>query len=88
MVKNKEIFTTNQEIHSRNTRSVTNLHLPLCNLALFQKGAYYSGIKLFNQLPQKIKYLANETKLFKPALKRFLISHSFYSVEYFEHSYS
>jgi len=89
VVKNKEIFTTNQEIHSGNTRSVTNLHLPLCNLTLFQKGAFYSGIKLFNQLPQKIKYLANETKLFKPALKRFLISHSFYSVEeYFEHSYS
>ena len=55
VVKNKEIFTTNQEIHSRNKRSVTNLQLPLCNLNLFQKGTYYSSIKLFNKLPQKVK---------------------------------
>jgi hypothetical protein len=89
VVKNKETFTTNQEFHSINTRSVINLHLPMCNLTIFQKGAYYSGIKLFNHLPQKIKSLSNEIKLFKPALIKFLTLHSFYSVKgYFELSYS
>jgi hypothetical protein len=88
VVKNKEVFTSNQEVHSINTRSTTNFHLPVCNLTIFQKGAYCSGIKLCNHLPQKIKSLSNEIKLFKPALKKFLTLHSFYSVEeYFEHSY-
>ena len=57
VVKNKDLYTTNQEIHNITTRSNTNLHPPVCNLTVFQKGAYYSGIKLFNHLPLKIKSL-------------------------------
>jgi hypothetical protein len=89
VVKNKDLYSTNQEIHNINTGSNINLHLPVCNLTLFQKGAYFSGIKLFNHLPLRIKSLSNEIKLFKPALKRFLNTHSFYWVDdYLEHSYS
>jgi hypothetical protein len=89
VVKNKVLYTTNQEIHNISTRSNINLHPPVCNLTLFQKGAYFSGMKLFNHLPLKIKSLSNEIKLFKPALKRFLNLHSSYSVEeYFEYSYN
>jgi hypothetical protein len=85
VIKNKELHTTNQEIHNINTSFNINLHLPVCNLALFQKGAYFSGIKLFNHLPLQIKRLSNNIKLFKSALKKFLTLHSFYSVEeYFE----
>ena len=70
-------------------RSNINLHVPVCNLTLFQKGAYFSGIKLFNHLPPRTKSLSNEIKLFKPALKRFLNTHPFYSVEeYLELSYN
>jgi hypothetical protein len=72
VVKNKDLCSTNQEIHNINTRSDINLHLLVCNFTLFQKVAYFSGIKLFNHLPPKIKGLSNEIKLFKPALKRFL----------------
>jgi hypothetical protein len=44
---------------------------------------------LFNHLPPKIKSPSNDIKLFKPALKRFLNTHSFYSVEeYLEYSYN
>jgi len=81
MVKNKDLYTTNQEIHNITTRSNTNLHSPVCNLTVFQKGNYYSGVKLFSHLPIKTKSLSNEIKLFKPALKRFLNLYSFYSVE-------
>ena len=89
VVKNKDLYSTNQEIHKINTGSNINLHLPVCNLTLFQKGPYFSGIKLFNHLPPKIKCLSNEIKLFKPALKRFLNTHSFYSVdEYLKYSYN
>ena len=79
MVKNKDLFTTNQEIHNINTRCNINLHPPICNLTLFQKGVQFSGIKLFNHLPLNIKSLSNEINLFKPASKRFLLLHSFYS---------
>jgi hypothetical protein len=77
VVKNKESFSNNQEIHNINTRYNLNLHPSLCNLALFQKGVYYTGIKLFNHLPLQIKRLENEIKLFKPAVKKLLIFHSF-----------
>ena len=85
VVKSTELFTTNEETHGRTTRTATNVYPPLCNLTLFQKGAHYSGIKLFSHLPQNIKILANEKKTFKSALKRFLTSKSFSVVEYFEH---
>ena len=48
VVKYNDLYSTNQEIHNINTRPNINLHLPVCNLTLFQKGAYFSGIKLFN----------------------------------------
>ena len=81
MVKNKDLYTANQEIHNIIIRSNTNLYPTMCNLTVFQKGTYYSGIKLFNHLPLKIKSLSNKINIFKPALKRFLNLNSFYSVE-------
>jgi hypothetical protein len=48
------------------------------------KGIYFTGIKVFNNLPQSIKNLSNDTKQFKSALKNYLHAHSFYSIdEYF-----
>jgi hypothetical protein len=42
------------------------------------------GIKIFNHFPTYIKCAANEIQVFKLALKRFLLSNSFYSTkEYF-----
>jgi hypothetical protein len=48
---------------------------------MVQKGVYYSGITLFNSLPLNIKKVAHNTNKFKRELKKFLIEHSFYSVE-------
>jgi hypothetical protein len=85
VIKNKNLYTTNQSIHTVNTRFNLDLHLPTCNLTLYQKGAFFSGIKLFSHLPQTLKRLSIDIKAFKPALQRFLIQHSFYSVdEYFQ----
>jgi hypothetical protein len=81
VVKNNDLFTTNQEIHNINTRCNANLHPPICKLMVFQKGVYFSGIKLYNHLPPNLKSISKEIKIFKPALKRFLLSHSFYTVE-------
>jgi hypothetical protein len=79
VVDNIETFQTNSDIHNISTRYRYNLHVPNTNLSIFQKGVYYSGIKLFNNLPPTIKSLNHDTKKFKAAL----LPHSFYSVEEF-----
>jgi len=45
VVNNKNLFHVNSEIRSFNSRQNSNLHRRQANLSLYQKGAYYSGIK-------------------------------------------
>jgi hypothetical protein len=72
VVRNKELYTSNQDIHNIYTRSNVNLHPPVCNLTIFQKGVYFfSGMKLFNCLPLKIKSLSSEINLLELAFKKF-----------------
>jgi hypothetical protein len=67
-----------------NTGQKYNYHLPSSNVSLYQKGVYFTGIKVFNSLPQNIKNVSNDTKQFKSALKIYLRAHSFYNIdEYF-----
>jgi hypothetical protein len=85
IVNNKQLFMTNLEIHKISTRSSTNLHPPISNLTKLQKGAYYSGIKIF--IISHLTCLCNKIKLLRPDLKRFLYTNSFYSIEeYFNHN--
>jgi len=63
VVNNKHLFTKYLEVHNHDTRSANNFHLPITNLAKYQKGAYYTGIKIFNYLPTHIKNVANTSKL-------------------------
>jgi len=80
------VSTQDSQIHSVHTRFKINLHPPIANLAKFQKGVYYSGIKIFNNLPHDIKDLANEITLFRNALKSILLINSFCnSEEYFNY---
>jgi len=52
-VYNKQLYNTNKEIHKYRTRyNNNNLHLPIVNLSKFNKGVYFSGIKVFNHLPE------------------------------------
>ena len=51
IVQNKNFFLTNNENHNLDTKQRNNLYLPQANLTMYQKGAYYSGIKIFNNLP-------------------------------------
>jgi hypothetical protein len=81
IINNRHLFITNQEVRNVNTRSNLKFHVPGSNLAKFQKGLYYSGIKLFNHLPSSIRSLANDTKLFRTTLKKKFYSNSFYTIE-------
>jgi hypothetical protein len=62
VMDNIEKFQTNSDIHNMNTRYRYNLHLPNTNLSKYKKGVYYSGIKLFNNLPPTIKSLNHDIK--------------------------
>jgi len=83
VAKNMDDFTINSDIHPYNTRSNTNLHLSLARLTKYQKGAYFSGIKIYNCLPIRIKQLSGDVNKFKLALNMFLLAGSFYSIEEF-----
>jgi hypothetical protein len=80
---NMETFQTNSNIHRIRTRYRYNLNVPNTNLSKYKKGVYYYGIKLFIKLPPNSKSLNHGIKMFKPVLKEYLLSHSFYSVEEF-----
>jgi hypothetical protein len=77
--KNLGIFSFSSDVQSINTRQVSHLHLPANKLTKVQKGVNYSGIRIFNNLPQSIRNLSSDVINFKQALKEFLLLGSFYS---------
>jgi hypothetical protein len=87
VVNNKNYFQRNAEIYYINTRTKSNLHQALSHLSKFQKGTNCFGIKVFNSLPAQIKDLSHNIRQFEEALKAFLYSHSFYTLdEYFNYN--
>jgi hypothetical protein len=50
---------------------------------MYQKGVYYSGIKIFNGLPETIKDISRKPNKFKIALKHFLLTQSYYGLDEF-----
>jgi len=66
---------------SFNTRFNHDLQIPVANLTVFQKGVWYSSIKIYNHLPPTLKQLSDDISKFKAALKRFLFTNSFYILE-------
>jgi hypothetical protein len=62
VVQNKNFFSTNNKNHNLDTTQRNSLYLPQANLSIYQKGAYYSGIKICNNLPLQIKNVAGNKK--------------------------
>jgi hypothetical protein len=83
IARNLELFQTNSAVHNVNTRLKNHLHRSVANLSCFQKGAHYSGIKILNSLLPSLKTIWDKKETFKVALKRYLNTHSFYSVDEF-----
>jgi hypothetical protein len=81
VVNNRNYFTPNSAYHGSNTRHRNDLHLPQATPAMYQKGVYYSGVNVFNSLPKTLKDISNKPGKFKIALKHFLQTHSFYSLD-------
>ena len=57
-------------------------HIMICiYLSVFQKGVYFSGVKIFSNLPADLKQTSHNIYKFQKALKRFLLDNAFYSLE-------
>jgi hypothetical protein len=83
VVKNKNIFRQTQQYAVLTLKNKDHLHRPTANLLYFQKSAYFAIIKIFNSLSSNLRSLINKKAQFKGELKRYLNTHSFYSVEEF-----
>ena len=81
VVKNKNFFKHTRKSINLLQDSNHDLHIPIANLILFQHGAWYSGIKIYNQLPLPLKELSNNIPKCKAALHKFLLENSFYTLE-------
>jgi hypothetical protein len=86
VVENKSIFQLKSEMHGINTRQNSNLYQPQANLTLYQKGVYYSGVKIFNNLPPNIRNLFSDIKRFKLELVKYLHLKSIYTLEEYYNS--
>jgi hypothetical protein len=73
-------FQTNMEIYSRSTSSQHDLHVPIFNLTEYQKGVFFAGFQLFNDLPYNIKIFKHDIRVLQPTLKGYLQAHPFYYV--------
>jgi hypothetical protein len=71
VVKNMDKFVTKSDLHGIHTRQGLDLHYPNCTLTKVQKGASFTGIRIFNNLPHSIKNLSEDINKFKYSLKNF-----------------
>jgi hypothetical protein len=65
VLKNKKLFISNYDSHNLRTRQCENLHFSSVVLTLYQNGAYFTGIKIVNQLQSYLKDLVGSPKIFK-----------------------
>jgi hypothetical protein len=83
VVNNLDKFQLNNSVHGINTRSKEHLQSPVTHLSAYQRGVYYTGVRLFNRLPTNILTMKHDKNLFRLALHSYLLEHCFYSVNEF-----
>jgi hypothetical protein len=87
VVNNCDKFPKNNSIYTIGTSSKDHFHIPGSRLLSYQRGVYYSDVKLFNMLPNSISTLRTDKNKFRIALQRCLQKNSFYTIdEFIEHS--
>jgi len=60
----------------------------ITNLSCFQRRTFYASIKIFNILLHSLKILKHDKAKFKAALRKYLNTQHFYSVDDFDVSTS
>ena len=72
MLRNKNQFLVNSEIHHTDTRQHANFHQLSVNMTKYQRRVYCLGGKVFNMLPSYKKTEFDHPKKFKVVLQKFL----------------
>jgi hypothetical protein len=67
--------------HGVNTWAKHQLYIPTVTLSCIQKDIVYFGINIFNRLPPRILEVKNEPSKCRVALRKYLLTHPFYSVD-------
>jgi hypothetical protein len=83
VVNNLDKFQLNNSVHGINTRNKEHLHRLVTHLSAYQRGVYYTGVRLFNRLPTNISLMKHDKNLFRLALRSYLLEHCFYSINEF-----
>jgi hypothetical protein len=78
---NLDIYKFNSMVYDINTRHKLKLHMPSTKLTMYQRGVYYSSIKIYNKLPDITAELVINRKSFLLQLRKYLIDRAFYSIE-------
>ena len=81
ILNNQDNFQTNSSIHSIDTRNKHQLHRPNANLSCFQK-VHSMPVSEFSKDSLWVSFKNEKTKS-KVALRKYLNTHSFYSVDEF-----
>lgn len=79
---NKETFQLNGDSYHYNTRQKNQFRIPFAKLKLTYNSPKYMGLRIFNKLPDSLRYI-NNIRSFKSNLKKFLIEKHFYSLNEF-----
>jgi hypothetical protein len=59
VIKNREIFDTNKDCYGIETRQNMNIHLYQVNLTKYGNGVYHMAVRIYNELPKKLKVISN-----------------------------
>jgi len=74
---------TNSSINKINTRYKNQLHVPSVRLSAIQRGTTYFAVNVLNILTARISGLKIGKIIFKSALRKYLFTPVFYSIEEF-----
>jgi hypothetical protein len=82
-IKNRGIFNTNSDCYEIDTRQNMNIHMYQVNLAKYGKGVYHTAVRIYNELPNKLKIISNNSNKFKASLMEYLHLNSYYTLDEF-----
>jgi hypothetical protein len=62
----------NYDVHSYNTRSLHDFHMPMQNNTSGQKSLFVSGLKLYNSIPGSVKNEDMSRNVFKKSVIQYI----------------
>jgi hypothetical protein len=63
VIRNHNIYQTNNDIHHICTRQFEKLHVSSARLSSIQRGVLYSSITIYNNLPHNIQNLKDNVNI-------------------------